>query len=259
MSYVFLDTETSGLNSSRDRVIQLSYIITNDKYEIIEGKNFYLNIDEYIPQEATMVHGIDNEKLKELSGGKTFKDYAKEILWDFQNSKVICHNVEFDIAFLENEFFRIDKSIKINKTFCTMRNYTNICRIGFDDYYNSYKWPKLSEVVEYLNINSEELKAGASNVFGCTGDFHDARMDVYTTYQIYKKIKDATLEDVRKTLLDKFKYLDNKYSSLTVADSMINSLNLLKDILNEVEYFEGYIERRFEPSFEAIDKEDIPF
>ena len=41
---IFLDTETTGLNAENDRIIQLSYIVADKDFTVLEGKNFYLRL-----------------------------------------------------------------------------------------------------------------------------------------------------------------------------------------------------------------------
>lgn len=238
MSYIFLDTETTGLVPSKDRIIQLSYILADEDFKIVEGKNFYLDIDTYIPEEATNVHGIDNEKILELSQGKKFEDYSKEILWDFSNSKIICHNVDFDVNFLRQELWRLDKKVDIQRTFCTMKSYTNICELDYNGYYESFKWPKLEEVVEYLKLDVEELKQGAEEVFGEVGEFHDARLDVYTTYEIYKNIKHAVIDYV----IENLENYRNDRATRTAAIKTLRDIDYLLNEINEFETGKKYID-----------------
>ena len=69
-----------------------------------------------------------------------------------------------------------------------MQEYTDILCLDWNDYYGSYKWPKLSEVVSYLNLDKKYLEDKTKEVFGLDEnvDFHDARLDVVTTREIAK-------------------------------------------------------------------------
>lgn len=233
--YIFLDTETTGLLNTRDQIVQLSYIITDEEFNIVEAKNYFFDVDVEISEEATEVHGIDKEKLIELSGGKKFKDYAKDILWDFQSAKVICHNVQFDTSFLTSAFKMIDKDLNLSNTFCTMMNYEDILKLQHS-YYGT-KWPKLSEVVEFLQLNIDDLKMKAMELFGETGEFHDARLDVYTTYVIYKALR----EDIMSKCIEKIKEQANTLDVYVKTGHLIDmkkDIDMLYDIVNKLEYFE---------------------
>jgi len=101
---IFLDTETSGLDFYSNQILQLSYIICDDKLNIVDSKNFYLDVDVEIEEGASDIHGITKERIIKLSEGRKFKDVAFEVFWDLNNSKVVCHNTDFDLSFIEREF-----------------------------------------------------------------------------------------------------------------------------------------------------------
>lgn len=136
--------------------------------------------------DAEEVHGLSVPLLRELSLGKTFKDNIDEIYHDINGADlVICHNSSFDIGFIRTEFIRAGKEFDFERSFCTMEHYTDILKI--ENYYG-YKWPKLEEVIDYLNISDETIKRTASRLFyGEESDigYHDSRYDVAATLEIY--------------------------------------------------------------------------
>lgn len=191
--YIFLDTETSGLDWEEDRICQLSYMVTDSDLNILEAKNFYFYL-EHVDTGASRVHGLTPDILLKLSGGKVFRDFAKEIQQDLKDSVVVCHNVDFDLNFLEQEFKRIGVEDKIYEDcFCTMQAYTNILKLPHP--YYCYKYPKLEEVVYYLGIQKKQIKDIINKSFKESTGFHDARYDVTCTYLAYKKYLDILLED----------------------------------------------------------------
>lgn len=193
MNYIFLDTETSGLDWEEDRICQLSYMITDSDLNILGVKNFYFYL-ESVDRGASRVHGLTPDVLRELSSGKVFRDFANEIQKDLKDSTVVCHNIEFDLNFLEQEFERIGVNDELYEDcFCTMQAYTNILKLPHSYYH--YKYPKLEEVVYYLGIQKKEIKDVISESFKESQGYHDARYDVACTYLAYKKYLDILLED----------------------------------------------------------------
>lgn len=198
---IIFDTETTGLDSAINNICQLSYIKVYDferskPMEICSAKNFFFTVD-YVEPGAEKVHGLSVDKLRELSKCKRFKDFAEEIYEDFKNEDILCgHNVDFDIGFLIKELDEAGYAagdLLYKKRFCTMHSYTDILCLNWNDYYNEYKWPRLSEVVDFLSIDKEYLEDKTKEVFGLDEnvDFHDARLDVTTTREIaliYKNI-----------------------------------------------------------------------
>ena len=185
---IILDTETTGLYPEYNQVAQLSYVILDKHNNIIDSKNYYFQVDK-MEYDAEKVHGLSVPLLRELSLGKTFEDNIEEIYHDINGADmVICHNSNFDIGFIRNEFRRIGKEFDFERSFCTMEYYTDILKI--ENYYG-YKWPRLEEVTSYLNISDETIKNTANRLF--YGDdnnrgYHDSRYDVAATLEIYKAI-----------------------------------------------------------------------
>ena len=184
MKKIFLDTETSGFEPGQ--ICQLTYTITlDDKVEC--SKNFFLTCD-FVDPGAEKIHGFSVERLKELSGGKTFADIAEEVATDLKDGIFIAHNVEFDINFVRTEIERAGFPFLIGGQFCTMKYFENIIKLKGK--YGKYKWPKLEETMEFLQIDgtSKCFNDGLSRLFRNEGiGFHDARYDVCGLVTVYYK------------------------------------------------------------------------
>ncbi len=209
---IIFDTETTGLDTSKNNICQLSYIKVADfnkrkPVEIRSAKNFFFTVD-YVEEGAEAVHGFSVDKLRELSGCKRFEDYASEIYEDFKDEDCLCgHNVSFDINFLIKELDEAGYNageFLYKERFCTMEEYTDILQLDYNEFYGSYKWPRLSEVVDFLSIDKNDLESKTKEVFDLDEnvDFHDARLDVITTLAIY---------NVHKQLCGGLSFKDNDH------------------------------------------------
>lgn len=198
---VFLDTEATGLDFNNNQILQLSYIICDSKLNIVNSKNFYLDVDAEIEEGASAIHKITKEKNIELSQGRKFNDVAFEIYWDLNNSKVICHNTDFDLSFIKKEFSRLDENLDIKDSFCTMKYYKDVLKIK-NAY--GYKWPKLEEVIDFLKLDKKQLLEESKKVFNTNDniEFHDARLDIYSTYVIYKEMLEENLDKLKRLISD---------------------------------------------------------
>lgn len=97
---IFLDFETTGLNTEKDRIVQY-YLKNIDTGEVLEG---LLNPTIPISPEASAKHGISNEK---VSNEPTFKQMATKIFNFIVDRNVGGHNVKvFDIPLLIQELDR---------------------------------------------------------------------------------------------------------------------------------------------------------
>ena len=232
---IFLDTETTGLDYNNNQILQLSYIISDLEANIIAAKNFYIDVDVEIEEGASSVHKITKEKIIELSGGKKFKDIASEVFWDLSNNKIICHNTNFDLSFIKEEFLRLNKKLDIKDSFCTMQYYTDILKIH--NYYG-YKWPKLEEVIDYLKIDRNELVKEAKEIFNTNDNIklHDARLDVYSTFAIYNTMLIDSLNLYNKIAKN---IIENNISELLELDINYKTINIdeLKPIIKELDSY----------------------
>ena len=100
MKEVLLDTETTGLSSVNDKIIEIACIEIDD--HIPTGKKFhvFLNPEMEISQGAYETHGITKEFLVDKP---KFKNISEDFLKFIGQKKLVIHNAEFDLAFLNKE------------------------------------------------------------------------------------------------------------------------------------------------------------
>ena len=180
MKLLFFDTETTSIKPGS--ICQLSYITVDAgvKPQITTGKNFFFTVDEMDPS-AEEIHGFSLEKLYELSNGQYFEDLVPDFFDDFVNADfVIGHNVNFDVRFLRHELLSLGEDFNPKNVFCTMAYYRDICKIKKSN--GEIKNPKLSEVIDWLNISTEKIAETSEKLFEGSGDYHDARFDTAATY-----------------------------------------------------------------------------
>lgn len=185
MKVVILDTETTGVEVKSNQIVQLAYLVIIDG-QVEAQKNFFFTVDR-MDKGAENTHGFSIEKLKSLSDGKRFSHHAREIFEDLDEAMIVCHNLQFDIPFIQNEFERIGVRIEPPNTFCTMEYYTDILKLKGK---YGYKWPKLTEVLDYYSIEYIDISRKMNIFFGEASQAHDARWDVIATMEIYNRISD---------------------------------------------------------------------
>jgi DNA polymerase III subunit epsilon len=108
MREIVLDTETTGLDpSDGHRLVEIGGI---ELYNCIPtGQVFHRYIDPQrdIPQSAYEVHGLSREF---LIGKPLFEQVADEFLAFVGDAKLVIHNAEFDMRFLNTELQRVGRS-----------------------------------------------------------------------------------------------------------------------------------------------------
>lgn len=114
---VVLDTETTGVNPSSDRIIELCALFCQNG-EVVDFRKMRLDPQIQIPPEASQVHGIFNEQ---LVGKPVFADVAARLV-DYISGKTlgraapwICgyNAIEFDGPLLNEELCRAGLSFRL--------------------------------------------------------------------------------------------------------------------------------------------------
>ena len=101
----FFDLETTGTNPGKDRIVEIAVLkldINNQKKEMV----WRVNPECPIPEEASSVHGITDEMVKDKPN---FKFYSKEIHQFVKDCDLAWYYVDwFDFPLLVEEFIRSD-------------------------------------------------------------------------------------------------------------------------------------------------------
>jgi DNA polymerase-3 subunit epsilon len=196
MSYLFFDTETTGLPLRKNahhtdvhvwpRIVSMSWAYCADpgvepvcKYKIVRPEGFT------IPPDAARVHGITTERA--LSEGVKLAAVLQEFAADMQANRpslLVAHNMQFDRPVILAEYIRagIPEPISRFPTFCTMLSTTEICRLQ-PVRFGQHKWPKLEEL--HYHLFRMEFSAG-----------HDARADVRACAQCFFRLRELGLISV---------------------------------------------------------------
>ena len=106
MREIVLDTETTGLEVDKGhRLVEICGIELDRR--LPTGKVFHHLIDPErdVPQEAVMIHGLDAEKLR---GQPVFGQIADSLLEFIGDSRLVIHNADFDLKFLNAELARLN-------------------------------------------------------------------------------------------------------------------------------------------------------
>lgn len=110
----FVDTETTGLSVTRDRIIEIG-IVRVENGKIVAKYQTLLNPQTFLSSFITTLTGITEN---ELENAPTFRSVKKDIFDLLKNAVFVAHNVRFDYNFLRNEFKREDITFS-SKHFCT--------------------------------------------------------------------------------------------------------------------------------------------
>tara|TARA_A100001011_G_scaffold204275_1_gene212565 strand:- start:219 stop:914 length:696 start_codon:yes stop_codon:yes gene_type:complete len=105
---VVLDIETTGLNPEEgDKIVEIGAVELIN--HIPSGVNFqeYINPNRQVPADALKVHGLTYDFLKTKP---IFSDISNSLLDFLRDDKIIIHNAQFDLGFLNMELLSIGKA-----------------------------------------------------------------------------------------------------------------------------------------------------
>lgn len=109
---VFFDLETTGVNISQDRIVELSLVKQHPDGHL-ESRTWRINPGMHIPAEASAVHHITDA---DVAHCPHFADKAEEILAFIKNSDLAGYNSNhFDVPLLQEELLRAGCDYDIKK------------------------------------------------------------------------------------------------------------------------------------------------
>jgi len=109
MREIVLDTETTGLDPGEGhRIVEIACIEL--VHHVPTGRKFhrYVNPERDMPEEALAVHGITADF---LANQVPFAAIADELLAFIGSDRLVIHNAEFDLAFLNAELARLQRDL----------------------------------------------------------------------------------------------------------------------------------------------------
>jgi DNA polymerase-3 subunit epsilon len=184
---VFFDLETTGINIVSDRIVEISYLKVYPNGDE-ESKTKRINPEMPIPPQASNIHGIKDEDVKDAP---TFKAIAKSLAAQIEGCDLAGYNSNrFDIPLLAEEFLRADVEIDLMKR-------------KFID-------------VQTIFHKKEQRTLAAAFKFYCDKDLenaHSAEADTKATYEVLK------------AQLDRYSDLKNDMTFLAEYSSFTNNVD----------------------------------
>jgi len=190
---VFIDVETTGINVSTDRIIEISLLKVSPG-----GKEKWftsrVNPEMPIPAKTTAIHGITDD---DVAGCPTFREIAKTLAAFLEGCDLAGYNaIKFDIPLLAEEFLRTNTDFNFRK-----RKYID---------------------VQVIFHKKEQRTLSAAYRFYCRKELnnaHSAEADTAATYEILK------------AQLDRYNDLENDIDKLAAFSSFNTSADFAGRII----------------------------
>ena len=199
---VFIDLETTGINVSADRIVEISALKVNPN-GIEQWMTTLVNPGIPIPPKVTAIHGISDSDVAEAP---SFREIAKTLTSFLEGCDLAGFNaMKFDIPVLAEEFLRANVDFNFRK-----RKYID---------------------VQVIFHKKEQRTLEAAFRFYCKReleDAHSAKADTAATYEVLK------------AQLDTYTDLENDVDKLAEFSSFNNNVDFAGRIIldeNGVETF----------------------
>jgi len=102
---IIFDTETTGLSpKGGDRIVEIGCVEMLNHIPTGQVFHVYLNPERDMPEAALKVHGLTSEF---LSDKPLFAAVAADFITFIGDSRLVAHNADFDIGFLNAELARV--------------------------------------------------------------------------------------------------------------------------------------------------------
>lgn len=164
---VFFDLETTGVSVSSDRIVQIGMVKYYADGRESEEKNKLINPTIHIPEEASKIHGITNEMVKDEP---TFKQISKGLL-SFIGDADLCgfNSNRFDVPMLLEEFYRAGIEFDM-----TNRNSIDVWRI-----FQKMEPRNLKAAYKFYCNKNLEGAHDAINDIRATAEILERQLEVY--------------------------------------------------------------------------------
>jgi DNA polymerase III epsilon subunit family exonuclease len=158
--FAFLDIETTGLSPwFGDRICQIAIVTTEGK-RIKSTVDLLLNPERDLSPAASHINGLDESK---LTGAPRFAEVTDQLEATLKDAIIVCHNAQFDLQFLDNEYRKLGRTIEYPNLIDTLI----MARDNFD--LDSYSLQYLAEAFNVAkklpNSRAQTDALTAKNVF----------------------------------------------------------------------------------------------
>tara|TARA_E500000075_G_scaffold122171_1_gene123345 strand:- start:1 stop:669 length:669 start_codon:yes stop_codon:yes gene_type:complete len=215
---LILDTETTGLDFDKDRIIEVACLeLIDDVFSGEKFHNYYSPENIIISKQSEEIHGLNNDFLKKYN---SFESEIQSFLEFIGDSQLIIHNAQFDLSMINNALKRIGKKmIPDEQTLCTLE----LSKKKFPGSKNN-----LNALCRRFGISLEEREK------------HSAITDCFLLLQVFQELnggKQGNLEfSIYEEIINvpnKVKYENLNLPKVKISDEELeNHKKMLKEIPN---------------------------
>ena len=258
--FVAIDLETTGLDPSKDKIIEISAVKFNNG-EVVDSLTFLVNPEIKLKPKIIQITGINDSM---LVSKPSFDDIKDHFLMFIENLPIVGHNVMFDLNFLKKNIHDYEKYFKgrmicdtyyLSKIFYydySSFSLTSLCKTVGIEINNAHRAEDDARNSGFLLINIIKEKYFFTNIlvfqkiYECLKSFDVPNKEFFrkTLDFLINKNKDQFLDSKNKTYQENFsfstEYSDNLIDDITI-DKLFAEEGILSDKLDSFERRENQI------------------
>ena len=258
--FVAIDLETTGLDPSKDKIIEISAVKFNNG-EVVDSLTFLVNPAIKLKPKIIQITGINDSM---LVSKPSFDDIKDHFLMFIENLPIVGHNVMFDLNFLKKNIHDYEKYFKgrmicdtyyLSKIFYydySSFSLTSLCKTVGIEINNAHRAEDDARNSGFLLINIIKEKYFFTNIlvfqriYECLKSFDVPNKEFFrkTLDFLINKNKDQFLDSKNKTYKENFsfstEYSDNLIDDITI-DKLFADEGILSDKLDSFERRENQI------------------
>lgn len=186
--YVVFDYETTGVDSFRDKPVQIAmykYSVVAGKHTLKETKTFYIDPEIKIPDAATAIHNITKTTLD--ANNAITGDKAIDVIRNFLGDAVLVgQNTNFDINVLFDSSKRIDGKNITNNYMDLITLAKVVHHLGIGGFLKTQRSFNLESLMELKKLRNPK--------FEIPKQMHDAEKDVKITQELFEEYLNVYLK-----------------------------------------------------------------
>ena len=258
--FVAIDLETTGLDPSKDKIIEISAVKFNNG-EVVDSLTFLVNPAIKLKPKIIQITGINDSM---LVSKPSFDDIKDHFLMFIENLPIVGHNVMFDLNFLKKNIHDYEKYFKgrmicdtyyLSKIFYYYHSsfsLTSLCKTVGIEINNAHRAEDDARNSGFLLINIIKEKYFFTNIlvfqriYECLKSFDVPNKKFFrkTLDFLINKNKGQFLDSKNKTYQENFsfstEYSDNLIDDITI-DKLFADEGILSDKLDSFERRENQI------------------
>ena len=119
MRKLILDTETTGLDYQKDRIIELACLeVIDNEYTDRKFHQYYNPDGVVISEQSEEIHGLSNSFLRKFN---SFDESLDDFIDFVGDAELVIHNAQFDISMINNALKRKNRTeIGMDRVLCTL-------------------------------------------------------------------------------------------------------------------------------------------